>query len=157
MIDGAYWMPSHRADPRVFALYARHYSAKKNWKSRRLGGVQFVAAGSPMVLLGRDCRAAFVWLKNTVERYDHQDGICCTLFRNESEERSEALIREADELAWAKWPGERHFTYVDADEVQTKEPGWCFLRARWRHRGKSKGGLLLLDKTQGPSSRWPRQ
>ena len=86
-----------------------------------------------MVLLSQCGRALFVWLRNTVERYDHQVGVNCTVFRNEGARGlSSELIREADELAWQRWPGERHFTYVDDSKIRSSNPGYCFLKAGWR-------------------------
>ena len=65
--------------------------------------------------------AASIWLRNTVERYDGQQGVCCALFRNEGPHLSSALILEAEGLAWSRWPGERSFTYVDAAEVRSAQ------------------------------------
>lgn len=150
MIDGN-WLPSHRADPRGLALYKRHYSARKNAGQRGSRSLNFVAAGAPMVLLTRDCDAVFVWLKNTAERYDHQSGVCCCLFRNEGPVLSSVLIAEADALAWARWPGERHFTYVDPAAVRSSNPGWTFQCAGWRKCGRSRSGLLLLERLPDPA------
>ena len=63
MIDG-YWFATHRADPRAYALYRRHYSAslKGNDRHRRPGNFNVVGPGKPMVLLTLDLRAFFVWL-----------------------------------------------------------------------------------------------
>ena len=102
--------------------------------------------GEKMVLLTLRCDALFGWLKNRVERYDKQEGVVCTVFRNESDMLSSALIREADDIAWQKWPGERHFTYVDAGKVASRNPGYCFLKAGWRKCGMSKGGLVILER-----------
>lgn len=77
LLPDARWFAVHRADPRLYALYRRHYSAEKNARWRRPGNYNSVAAGSPMCLLTVAGDAAFVWLKNTAERYDHQEGVCC--------------------------------------------------------------------------------
>lgn len=139
------WLPVLDGDDRARALYLRHYSAKKNrpwWKRSR----QFIAPGEKMLLLLRDCRAVFGWVRNVVERYDKQDGVCCVVFRNESPELSSSLIEEACELAWNKWPGERLFTYVDPKEVRSTNPGYCFIKAGFRKAGRSKKGLILLER-----------
>jgi hypothetical protein len=146
VIEGARWFSVSRADPRLYALYRRHYSAEKNARWRRPGNTNSAAAGSTLCLLTVPGDAAFIWLKNTAERYDHQAGVCCTLFRNESAHMSSELIREAEQLAWARWPGERLFTYVDARRVASEVPGWCFIRARWKRCGQSLTGLLLFEK-----------
>lgn len=150
MIDGN-WLSSHRADPRALALYKRHYSAKKNARWRSARSLNFVGPGEPMVLLTVNCDAVFVWLNNTVERYDHQDGVICTLFRNESTVLSSDLIREADDLAWGRWPGARLFTYVDPAEIRSSNPGYCFLRAGWRVCGRSVEGKVILEVLAGES------
>lgn len=143
--DG-YWLPSHRSDARAIALYRRHYSAKKNDRpGRQLRN--FMGPGATMVLLTADCRAVFAWAWNTVPRWDHQTGVCCVLFRNEGPVQSSVLIREADALAWQRWPAARLFTYVDPSEVASVNPGACFLHAGWRRCGVSKvRGLLILER-----------
>lgn len=138
------WFAVKDGDDRARALYLRHYSAEKNAK-QRTDSPLFVAAGQKFVLLNTEGTATFVWLKNTIERYDKQVGVCCTLFRNESRVLSSDLIREADELAWARWPGERHFTYVSPSKVRSTNPGACFKMAGWRRCGESKGGLVILE------------
>jgi hypothetical protein len=143
--DGT-WLAVKRTDPRAFGLYRRHYSAEKNFRYRRVGNTNVAGSGSTLVLLSQCCRALFVWIKNTVERLDHQSGVNCAVFRNEGAGLSSDLIREADDLAWRKWPGERHFTYVDADKVQSRNPGYCFLAAGWQRCGFSAAGLLLLER-----------
>ena len=146
LIPGARWYPAHKADPRVVALYRRHYTWLRYapwWKDHRRG---VVAPGESMVLLTVDGAAVWVWLRNTYPRRDGQTGVCCALFRNEGPSLSSALILEAEELARGRWPGERLFTYVDPRRVKSGVPGWCFIRARWKRVGESKGGLLIFEK-----------
>ncbi len=93
----------------------------------------------------------FVWLKNTSERYDHQQGINCSIFRNESPTLSSLLIAEADEIGWQRWPAERHWTYVNAARTtrgrsRNSPPGKCFIEAGWRQCGLSKEGLVILER-----------
>lgn len=145
LLPGARWYPSHRADPRAIALYLRHYSAKRyaDGRPRR----QFVSPGEKMVLLTPEADALWVWHKcKPGLRLDGLEGISCAVFRNESPHLSSDLILEAEALAWARWPGEPLFTYVDPRRVPTGVPGWCFIRARWKRVGESKGGLLLEQK-----------
>ena len=146
LFPGARWYAVHRADPRLYALYRVHYSAKKNARWRRPGNTNSAGPGEIMCLLTVPGDAAFIWLRNTVERRDHQVGVCCTLFRNEGPHLSSELIREAEQLAWGKWPGARLFTYVDPSEVASGRPGWCFIRARWKQVGVSQLGKLLFEK-----------
>ena len=149
MIDGN-WLSVRRDDARAFAFYRRHYSSGKQMKAfRERGNTNFMGPGECMVLLTKCCRAVFAWQYNTVERYDKQTGVCCTIFRNEGAGLSSDLIREADDLARQRWPEQlRHFTYVDAGQVRPKrDPGRCFLRAGWRRAGQSMQGLVLLERT----------
>ena len=141
MIDG-HWLASHRADPRAVSLYARHYSAYRYRDGRRR--TRFVGPGESMILLTVNCDALFVWLHNTVERFDKQEGVNCTVFRNESSIRSSDLIREAVSLAWRRWPGKRLFTYVGDAKIRSSNPGYCFQMAGWRKCGRNADGRLTI-------------
>jgi hypothetical protein len=76
-----------------------------------------------------------------------QDGINCAVFRNESRHRSSGLIRQADAIADALWPDRRHYTYVDPAKVASSNPGFCFIAAGWRRCGRTRGGLLVLERS----------
>lgn len=152
MIDGN-WLSVRRNDERAFAFYRRHYSAEKQMKSfRERGNTNFMGPGENMVLLSKCGRAVFAWQFNTVERFDKQTGVCCTIFRNEGAGLSSSLIREADDLARQKWPQQlRHFTYVNAEKTRRRRskqalPGKCFIDAGWRICGRSLEGLVLLER-----------
>lgn len=150
MIDG-HWLSVKRTDERAYALYRKHYSALKNAPYRTIGNTNVAGSGKTMVLITQCGRALFVWIKNTVERLDHQVGVNCSVFRNVGAGLSSDLIREADALAWGKWPGERHFTYVDIDKTRRGRskrsvPGKCFIEAGWTPCGFSGNGLLLLER-----------
>lgn len=140
------WFACSAADPRVVGIYSRHYSARggatrrEQWLQRGI-----TAPGEQMVLLTSYSDALFVWTREKF-RHDGQTGINCAVFRNESAALSSDLIREADDLAWQRWPSEtRHFTYVDGSKVRSANPGYCFIKAGWRRCGHSKGGLLILE------------
>lgn len=66
------------------------------------------------------------------------------MFRNEGAGLSSDLIREADSLAWQRWPVARHFTYVDDSKIQSRNPGYCFLQAGWRRCGRNADGRLTI-------------
>lgn len=101
--------------------------------------------GEKLVLLGADGLALFVWRK-FIDK-SGQTGVNCAVFRNESGRRASDLILEAEVLAWVRWPGERLYTYVNANKVQGTCPGYCFHRARWRHCGETQAkGLLIFEK-----------
>lgn len=141
------WLSVRRADPRAFGLFRRHYSAEKNWRWRATGNTEVAGPGEIMTLMTVPCDALWVWTRNTIARFDGQLGVNCSVFRNEGSVLSSELVREADALAWARWPDlPRHFTYVDAARIRHKrDPGRCFRKAGWRVCGQSAGGKLLLE------------
>ena len=145
MIDG-YWLSVRDGDPRARALFVRHYSARSSTvRAQAIGNyAMFAGPGEKMVLLTRDCDALFVWRREQL-RVDNQAGVNCSIFRNESRILSSVLIREADELAWQRWPGERHFTFVDGRKVRSINPGACFKKAGWKRCGESRKGLVILE------------
>ena len=137
-----HWFPIVDGDPRARAMLDHHYSGRK---TRSLNG-QVMPPGEWLLLMTTDSRAVFGWVHNLVERYDKQEGICCTVFRNEGAVLSSDLVREADELADARWGALRHFTYVDPNKVNSPNPGYCFIAAGWRPCGYSKKGLRILER-----------
>jgi hypothetical protein len=151
---GGRWLSVRDGDPRAVALYERHYSARayadarRGRELRRRCGISGV--GESMVLLTVDCLALFVWQRSTAPRYDAQSGVQCSVFRceipPETGVRASDLIMEAEQLAWTRWPGERLWTYVDADKIRSTNPGYCFKVVGWVVCGVSKGGLVILEK-----------
>lgn len=152
------WYGVSKRDPRVVGLFARHYSSKKNghgiadWLSFGI-----TSPGAVIVLLTSDASALFVWLKQKYHS-NEQSGVNCAVFRNEGKVLSSVLIREAETFAWAKWAGERLFTYVDPDAVNSRNPGYCFKMAGWELVRLAKGqplkttrGLLVFEKLQNSS------
>lgn len=162
-----HWLASWRSDPRAAALYRRHYSAEKNARPG-IRPMNFMGPGETLILLTGDCRAMFAWQRNVgAPRLDGQEGVCCTVFRNEGPILSSELIREADQFAWDRWPGARHFTYVDGAKTSRRRskhalPGKCFIEAGWTllpTRSKESGLYLLeilppdITSTPGPAQR----
>ncbi len=137
--SGVNWYAVKDGDSRAVALFKRHYSCENPKADHVRYG--FSGNGESMVLLTRDCSAVWCW------RLVSGEGVVCSVFRNEGIMLSSELIREADELAWQRWPNERHFTYVNGDKVRHKrDPGRCFVKAGWHKCGISKGGLVILEK-----------
>ena len=135
------WWLTKDGDPACLELYERHYSSAKNRKRK---SAQFVGPGESIVLRTYGADAFFVWRKFIDD--SGQSGVNCAAFRNEGPRLSSDLIRQADAVADFAWPCERHYTYVDAREVASANPGFCFLRAGWRRCGTTKGGLLILER-----------
>lgn len=143
MIGLGHWYACTRSDPRLIALYRRHYSRKRYRGLRPLR--QVTGPGETMCLLTPAGDAAFIWRYSRYRR-DGQQGAECSLFRNESPVLSSVLIAEACALAWLRWPGLRLFTYVDPARIRSTNPGFCFLMAGFRRCGRSRGGLVLLER-----------
>jgi hypothetical protein len=132
-----HWRPARDGDAIGLELYLRHYSARA-YADRRVRRL-FVGPGEKLVLVAHDDAAVFVW--RSFISMDDQVGICCAVFRNEGSVLSSTLIREADDVAFARWPRVgRHYTYVAPSKVRSSNPGYCFLMAGWRRAGVTKGG-----------------
>ena len=144
------WLPIRDADPRGFGHYMRHYSSKKARAGRehkrwQFNGRRYIGNGEHLSLLTVDGTAHFAWRWQKF-RKDEQTGIECCIFRNEGPHLSSDLIREADSVAWERWPGVRHFTFVDPAEIRSTNPGYCFLMAGWtRLEKRSKSGKVVLE------------
>jgi len=131
------WVGIKDGDPRAVALYRKHYSCR----DPKIDYVRygFSGKGESMVMITLDCLALWCWRK--VEN----QGIYCSVFRNEGNILSSDLIREADRLAWQHWNDRRHFTHVNPREVNGD--GKCFKAAGWRKlklRTK-KRHLIILE------------
>lgn len=139
-ITGDYWVAISDGDARGLALFKRHYSYRpyKDGRSPRL----FVGPGEKSVLMTTNCDALFVWRK--FRSMDHQQGINCSVFRNESPILSSILILEAMEHAARRWPGERMFTYVNPAKLRGNNPGYCFKKAGWKVCGETKANHLII-------------
>lgn len=141
--DGRAWLPTKDGDPSVRAVFDRHYSRQRYRDGRR--PALFVGPGEKMVLRTAACDAIFVWRKFRSD--DGQLGVNCAVFRNEGTRRSSDLILEAEGLAWARWPGERLYTYVAPKMIRSTNPGYCFQAAGWRKCGITKWNrLVILEK-----------
>lgn len=134
------WLPALDGDARARAIFNRHYSRRHYVDGRK--PKLFVGPGEKMVLLTPFCDALFVWRK--FMSGDGQQGVNCAVFRNESQYLSSDLIREADDLAWQHWPGERLYTYVNPKKILSINPGYCFKVVGWKKVGMTKSGLTIL-------------
>ena len=136
------WYITKDGDRSCIALFRRHYSCK----NRRRKLEQFVGPGERIVLRTDAADALFVW-RYERHRFDKQDGINCSVFRNESPNLSSELIRQADAIADHCWPGQRHYTFVSPPDVRSSNPGFCFLAAGWRRTGEITGrGLIVIER-----------
>ena len=101
-----------------------------------------------MVLLTLHSDALFVWRKfKSKDPTAGPDDVNCSVFRNESEITASTLILDAEALAWQRWPGQRLYTYVDADRIRSSNPGYCFKKAGWKVCGTTiSKNLVILEK-----------
>ena len=124
-------------------LYKKHYSHKP-YKDGRIPKI-FVGPGEKIVLRTWNADALFVWRKFISD--NGQDGINCSIFRNESQTKSSTLIQEADAIAYKVWSDKRHYTYVNAEKIKSANPGYCFKKAGWTQCGVTKvNRLIILEK-----------
>ena len=135
-----YWYLTSDGDEYCLELYERHYSCKTyaDGRKRKL----FVGPGEKLVLRTWKADAMFVWRKFVDD--SGQKGINCAVFRNESQIQSSKLIQEADAIADAIWPNQRHYTYVNAQKIKSVNPGYCFKKAGWQVCGKTKINKLII-------------
>ncbi len=144
---GEGWLQVRDGDDTGRAIFDRHYSRYHYADGRK--PKLYAGPGEKMVLLRPDARALFIWRRFISA--DAQEGISCAVFRNEGQELSSTLVVEADALADVRWPGERHYTYVNPRAVLSHNPGYCFLKAGWRRCGISKRRrLVILERPANP-------
>jgi hypothetical protein len=132
------WIETKDGDSFARQLADRHYSRKT--KGARL----FVGPGEKLVMITPDYKALFVWRISRI-RKDGQAGVECTIFRNEGNQLSSELIKEAVKRGRQRWPDEkRFFTYVKDSAVKGVNPGYCFKKAGWNYCGRNKNGKLTI-------------
>ena len=145
LIPSSPWYISTQSNPIARKLADRHYSRKT------IGAPTFMGPGECLILLTYDENALFGWRKNKY-RLDNQEGVECSIFRNEGKWLSSLLILEAEIFAYNKWAPTRLFTYINSKKIRSTNPGACFLIAGWKRekkRSKNKK-LILLSKKVGP-------
>ena len=143
-VDQSNWIRIRDANPTARGIFLRHYSYRPYRDGRR--PQKFVGPGEYVALITPEADALFVWRKFISG--DGQQGVNCSVFRNESRFRSSDLIVEASCIAWEKWPGERLYTYVNPRKIRSTNPGYCFLMAGWRRCGITKvNRLVILEKS----------
>lgn len=139
------WRLSHRADPRALPLADRHYNRQK------IGSPQFVPPGRCVVLLTGKADALWVtsWPFAEFTKHAWAGAWVNSLFRNESQNISSELIREAISATLAVWPIPPKLgmiTFVDSKKIKHKrDPGCCYKKAGFTNVGKTKGGLLAFQ------------
>lgn len=148
--ETCYWRQVKDGDPVAFALFQRHYSYKeyKDGRRKRYGYANrhlIVGPGEKIVLIGIDGHALCCWRRFHDASSNGEKRVYCTVFRNESDHKASDILKTAMGIAWARWPNEPLWTYVDPRKVQSDIPGYCFYRARWKHVGDTAKGLLIFS------------
>ncbi len=140
-----HWQEYKDGHPIGLEMYERHYSAYQyaDGRERKL----FCGPGEKTVLMTSNHDALFVWRKFIDA--SGQKGVNCAVFRNEGNILSSELIKEAMAIAWMRWPGQRLYTYVNAEKIRSTNPGYCFLKAGWQKCGHTQGGLIILEAVPG--------
>jgi hypothetical protein len=144
-VDDVNWQLSDRADPVSARLADRHYNRQ------HVGAPHFVQPGRCVVLRTPEGDAVWVtsWPFAEYVKHAWAGAWLCSMFRNESPHLASDLIREAIAATRAVWnepPPLGMVTFVDAAKVRHKrDPGRCFVRAGFRHVGKTKSGLLAFQ------------
>ena len=140
---GRYWHECRDGDDGAREIYDRHYSRYHYADGRK--PKLFVGPGEKCVLITEAGDAVWCWRK--FKDASGQQGINNAIFRNEGETLSSLLILDAEEIAWARWPGERLYTYVKPTGIRSTNPGACYKKAGWRVCGLTKWNkLVILEK-----------
>jgi hypothetical protein len=130
-------------------IFRRHYSYRPRKGGRRVNEL-IVGPGEKLLLLTSDGGALCAWRKEK-HRRDGQQGVECCIYRRESGDLATELLRRAMDHAWARWPGQRLFTFVDPRKLQPTmvrgHPVWGFIfyRCGWRFTGLTQRGLHILE------------
>lgn len=137
------WLEISDGDTFAYDIFTRHYSfnnvkPRDNRNSKRITG-----PGEKLLLISKDGMALFAWRKEKF-RSDEQQGVNCTIFRNEGKILSSILILEAEQFAWNKWNGARLFTFINPGKIKSSNPGYCFQCAGWKRAGISKARRLVI-------------
>lgn len=148
------WERTTKADPIAVALANRHYSRVKYGKQGKM-----VGPPGRLLTLITPCKRA-VWVTHWPYMdlaLDRLDAWRCTMFRNEGAGLSSDLIRAAmaeTERYWDEVPRHGWITWIDAGEVESANPGYCFKQAGWRldkeWKSTRKDSQLIRMRADGP-------
>lgn len=148
----ATWIPILDGDEVAAQIYLQHYASERSRARRIERATKLILGPGQKLMLSTPCRRAlFAWriFIDDCEDEDgrRQEGVNCAVFWNAGAGRASDLIRAADAIADRRWPGQRHYTYVDPTKVGGDPAGNCFRHAGWRECGKTKArGLLILER-----------
>lgn len=147
------WVPILDGDPLAASMYLDHYSSARSRQRRIERGTMLTLGPGQKLMLATPCRrATFAWRVFIDDTGEH--GVNCAWFRNEGAGLASDLVRAADAIADQRWPGERHYTFINPRKVKGNPPGNCFLRAGWSYvrdeageRKATSRGLFILERS----------
>jgi len=123
-------------------LYNRHYSARRYRDGRK--PLKLMGPGQ-YLLLTDPSWTCLIGFRRSGRAIAGCRGIYLAVFRNESSRKASQILRQACQMAFARWPHESDiFTFVNPRKIKSAVPGYCFLRAGFRKTGTTKNGLLIL-------------
>jgi hypothetical protein len=139
------WVPILDGDEAASDAYMLHYSSERSRERRVERGTTLTLGPGQKLVLATPCRRAYFAWRRFIDD-SGQQGINRAWFRNVGAGRSSDLIHAADAIAFRRWPGERHYTYVDPNRVSANA-GYCFKMAGWRFCGRTQErGLHVLER-----------
>lgn len=139
------WEVTDRANDSTRKIADRHYNRQKP------GTKQFVPPGRCLVLCTQKRDAFWItsWPFEQYVKHAWAGAWVCSAFRNEGEELSSDLIRQALAVSRWRWPDvpeKGMVTFVDTKKVRKKRDwGRCYRKAGFKEVGKTKGGLIALQ------------
>ena len=107
-LSADHWVEVKDGDKYAREMFQRHYSHRPYADGRK--PKLFCGPEEKIVLMTIDGKALFVGRK--FKSADNQDGINCSIFRNESDILSSQLILESEKRGWERWSSERLYTHV---------------------------------------------
>ena len=141
------WQVIPEGDHRALALLQQHQSLNQYRDHRPRKSARGQAWR--LLLATTDGSALLVWRQSLPT--DKQEGICCSLFRNQSAQLSSELLIQAEAPALELWAQtQRFYVFINPKLHQSPNPGYCFKQAGWQYAGRSPRGLHLLEKNLTP-------
>ncbi|HEX8781679.1 MAG TPA: hypothetical protein VF728_11000 [Nocardioides sp.] len=135
------WSLSFRADRAAARIADRHYNRQSP------GSPQFVPPGACLVLRAEQSVWVTSWPLAEYVKHAWAGAWINSLFRREGGDvQASDMIRFAVAHTRATWPAVPELgmvTFVDPDEVESTNPGYCYLKAGFKRVGKTKDRKLI--------------
>jgi hypothetical protein len=139
-------------EPAILEIVRAHYSHRDNIEKRpRTEKTSKTWWSNARLVVFSDVERTLVfawqWPKDGI-RKDGQNGYNNTLFHRSEQcsYKASDIILAAERAVVDHWGPNRAYTYVDADKIQSVNPGYCYKMAGWKFIKVSKSGKPLLEK-----------